>query len=95
MTVNKTLTAVALIVSLATAPTFALAQSQGAKTGTGVTAGQSQAGAVGGVFGLSGAALVGAGVLAAAVVVGVVAATDDDDDDDRTDETSATTTQTN
>ena len=95
MTVNKTLTAVALIVSLATAPTFALAQSQGAKTGTGVTARQS--GEVGGVsvLGLSGPALVGAGVLAAAVVVGVVAATDDDDDDDKTDETSATTTQTN
>ena len=79
MALRKTLTAVALTVALASAPSVVFAQSQVIQqTGSGAAAGQSQAagGAAGGVT----AGAIAAGVaIAAAVAVAVSAITSDDD----------------
>jgi hypothetical protein len=79
MALRKTLTAVALTVALASAPSVVFAQSQVIQqTGSGAAAGQSEAagGAAGGVT----AGAIAAGVaVAAAVAVAVSAITSDDD----------------
>jgi hypothetical protein len=79
MALRKTLTAVALTVALASAPSVVFAQSQVIQqTGSGAAAGQSKAagGATGGVT----AGAVAAGIaIAAAVAVAVSAITSDDE----------------
>jgi hypothetical protein len=73
---KKLVTACSLVVALAAAPTFAFAQSQAAKTGSGTATGVT-AGAEKGAAGLSAGAIAGAAVVAAAIGVAIAAAASD------------------